>query len=730
MSETMVQFVTAACNGDTDAMAKLYAKTLKSSYFLAATLSENDDEAAEITKKAYAKAFCSISKLKKPEAFEIWMKQNVSAVYKDGCSFDFDESYKESDEVSSEFFSESILDDSAKCEEIFGAVKNLKPELKAATVLHYNNGMPIPALSKFLSVSEGTVNALLSKARDEILGAVGLEKADDENPASLPVLTRIFQASASNVTIDSARVREIFIFAIEAYRAANAAKEEAVPAPVPAAKEEVKAEEPVKEEAEAETKAVDPETLTEANDNVVSFKEKINEILNFENIRSSEDNSENSENSEKDELDIPEFTPSSTEVEETVRIYGGEAPNDDTLHPPLAPIVNTSAEPGPKKFDITKINKKAIAIAAAVLVVLIIVVAAFAKGGKDKPDVENQTSGNVSQSTEDAMANSASKWVPGGFEECSEIVYLNENYCAFKSVTTGKYGLLDYQGNVVLQPNYEKFERCGSGKDYTSNNNYHLVVYIEGERYGITTVNGEIIVETTVHPRHEMDAFTGLEGSSYDERDRYFEGYAAARKDGKWGYVSQEKDKKVINYDYEAVNDLNETGEALFCDYCRPVTGGFVAVKKDGMMGIINLDEDIIADFSYTNIMPGKDGVFIACKNGTWGVILVGNAMNTFKGVNITVNVEAEPPTEDEAEDITTSSSGTSRKKYKVIAEDGINIRTDAGAEYEKIGSLEYGDIVEGYGTKLADNGNYWVRIKHNNEYGWIAMTMVERVRN
>ena len=72
----MVQFVTAACNGDTDAMAKLYSKTLKGSYFLAATLCDSDAEAADITKKAYAKAFCNISKLKKPEAFEIWMKQN------------------------------------------------------------------------------------------------------------------------------------------------------------------------------------------------------------------------------------------------------------------------------------------------------------------------------------------------------------------------------------------------------------------------------------------------------------------------------------------------------------------------------------------------------------------------------------------------------------------------------------------------------------------------------
>ena len=82
MSENIVQYVVAASGGDTDAMAKLYSKTLKASYYLASALCA-DDRAVEITKEAYAKAFCSIDKLKKPEAFEIWMKQNVASVYKE-----------------------------------------------------------------------------------------------------------------------------------------------------------------------------------------------------------------------------------------------------------------------------------------------------------------------------------------------------------------------------------------------------------------------------------------------------------------------------------------------------------------------------------------------------------------------------------------------------------------------------------------------------------------------
>ena len=114
MSENMVQFVTAACNGDTDAMAKLYSKTLKASYFLADLLCAGDGSASELTKKAYAKAFCSIEKLKKPEAFEIWMKQNVAAVYKEGVKFVFGDADAGAQELSSEFLPEDILEDADK----------------------------------------------------------------------------------------------------------------------------------------------------------------------------------------------------------------------------------------------------------------------------------------------------------------------------------------------------------------------------------------------------------------------------------------------------------------------------------------------------------------------------------------------------------------------------------------------------------------------------------------
>ena len=83
--------------------------------------------------------------------------------------------------------------------------------------------MPVAALAKFLGVSESTANALLGKARAEIVSAADVEVSGESN-GSLPVLTKILQRAASAATIDNANVRDIFIYAIDAYEASKPAE--------------------------------------------------------------------------------------------------------------------------------------------------------------------------------------------------------------------------------------------------------------------------------------------------------------------------------------------------------------------------------------------------------------------------------------------------------------------------------------------------------------------------
>ena len=710
MSENIIQYVLAASNGDTDAMAKLYSRTLKASYFLADLLCAGDGSASEITKKAYAKAFCSIDKLKKPEAFEIWMKQNVALVYKETQKFVFGDAEAGATEFSSDFLPESVLESKDSCVKILEAVASLKPVLRTALVLHYNNGMPVQVLAKFLGVSESTANALLCKARAEILEFCGID-ASSEHTKSLPVLTRIFQFKSVETTIENTDVRDIFIYAIDAYEAAKPAVEKTETVVTESAAEVNEAEAPSEPEAPSaneEEKTSADETVS---DNIIQFKKEINDILDAEKETEDESAEESSEPDEDDDgVDIPAFV-----ISDTVPSVSEETLNNFSVEEKT----EVSA-PAPEKSKF-KINPKILGIAAALLVVIIVIVAIAS--GSDKPDT-GKTSGadtNNISTTVAPVSGSGYQFVEGGFAECEEIVYLDENCCYFKSKTTGKYGLIDYQGNVILQPYYDGFDRCTSSvRDYYGTDSYHSLVKYGNESYEFTILNGVVTVSQTPHSAHTIDTTQKLDGVSYDERDRYFEGYAAARKDGKWGYVSQENDKKVIKYEYEAVNEL-QLGESASCDYCRPVSDGLIPVKKDGKMGIINLKNKEVVPFDYSNIMPGDNGVFIACKDGVWGVILVGDAVSSFEGINISV-IEQDPSgSTDVAEDTTLG-------KYKVISDDGANIRSDAGSEYDLVGELDYGDTVTGYATKDAENGNEWLCIKYNGEYAWVAMNMLEAV--
>ena len=132
MSENIGQFVSAAAQGDTDAMAKLYSKTLKASYFLAEVLTADSVQAAEITKKAYARAFCTVGKLKKPEAFEIWMKQTVASVYKETQQFVFNDAEAGAGESSTEFLPEEVYDAPGRSAAALEAVAALTPTLRTA----------------------------------------------------------------------------------------------------------------------------------------------------------------------------------------------------------------------------------------------------------------------------------------------------------------------------------------------------------------------------------------------------------------------------------------------------------------------------------------------------------------------------------------------------------------------------------------------------------------------
>ncbi len=812
MSENLIQYVDAASRGDTDAMAKLYSKTLKASYFLAAKLSESESEAVEITKKAYARAFCSIDKLKKPEAFEIWLKQIISTIYKDSAKFVFNDADGNAQDVNSDFLPEAILEDDKAAAKVMEAVAKLSPERKTAVLLHYYMGMPVSALAKYFGVSESTATAILSNAKADINSKSGIKAPDYPELASLPVLTRLFKNLVAKMGIDNTAVREIFVFAIESYlevtpktleepivdEAEN--KEEPAFDPETAEASEETAEESAETEekaeesdepAEAETeeaaeeKAEDvseeePEEAadetTEENependgkaeieDSILSFKNRISSMLGVESTEKAEEVTADDGESESDtdsadkieaaeetaeekaetaeaEPEIPTIEDDTFEkikqsIDGLAEITDGELPTENQddgavafadfggseqfvkEEPEATEPEENKAKPAVKKTKRPlNVNPKIIIAAVVILVVIVVAVVLIVKGGK-KDDIAATTTPVTAGYSDETY-----EWVAlPALAEYEEIEYLNENFNSFKDPDTGNYGLIDYQGNVVLEAKYNGFRRCSNGKYYgngvLADSNYHIVAETDDGEYEVVMIGSTASVGNQKHTDHATSNSTTMDGTDYDERDRYYEGYAAVRKDGKWGYVSS-GGKIVVPYEFEAVNDIPSDDPAAAFDYCRGSVNGYVAVKKDGKMGIIKIEKEsyeIVVDYKYDMICQGKGGVFLAYNGTEWGNIVIGSVSDVGGADDSDVTTTLTP---------VTTPAEVSIGKY-TINSDETNVRSAPDTDSDIVAVLDEGYEITALEKKKGSTGSDWVRFDYNGQTAWVSIKKLDK---
>lgn len=820
-------------------MGMLYAKTLRTSYFLASKLSGNDAQATEITKKAYARAFCTVDKLIRPEAFEIWIKQIVASIYKDSAKFIFADADANAQEPTTDFLPEEVLADEEKSARVMDAVAKLTPERRTAVVLHYYSGMPVSALSKFLGVSESTANAVLGKARADILAFSGLEAPEFPEAASLPVLTRVLQEFTAKTVVEGEAVREIFTFAIEAYNeaktreepaeqettadetteAAEETAEEVVEETAEEVAEEITeepAEEEVEEEATEEAEEIEEaeesveeiteETVEEAEEipaeevteekdveaeideekaqmeeDILSFREKISTMLGVdmneepssdevaeEEIEETTEEIEEIVSDESEDIapaeaeavadgiddDVFEKIRSSVEGYSDVADFGSENEPDIDFDGDIAPAEEMPAQEDalpvtipsygelpiedkpedtseniPEKAEAkktekksAKLNPKIIIAAVAILAVVIVGVVLLVTGGKgeDTPTTTTPVADTVKVPVEWTALPELSKY--------KDVEYLNEKVSSFK--VSGKYGLIDYQGNVVLAAEYDGFERCSNGRYYGEGKpdeaGYHILALKDNVAYEVVIMNGVVIVGNVPHADHATSNNTSMSGGDYDERDRYFEGYAAVRKDGKWGYVAQNSGKLVVPYEFEAVNKIPSDDPSAAYDYCRGSSNGYIAVKKDGKMGVIKIEKDaykVVVDFTYEEIFQGEGGTFLAYNGKEWGNLKIGT-VSDIGGADVPATNEATtlPPPVTELQEAPIG-------KF-VVNDDETNIRTspDTDKDDNVITALNKGYEITAFEKKEGSNGSEWVRFEYEGKEAWISSKKLDKV--
>ena len=708
LNENLVSYVLDAQQGNEDAFAKLYSRTLKNAYYLCLKLTADNAMAEDVLKKGYAAAFCSIGKLKRPEAFESWLKQKMAAVYKSTQNFGFADADGDAVPTASEFLPASVLDDDSLCRRIEDYVAYLPAEQRTVAVLYYCVGMPVDFIAKFLNVSASTVDSLLSKAREGIVEPLDLGPVTLSED-TLPVLTKIFQRSSADVKIDNDLVRQAFIYAIDRYHNnenpldevtvypdAQPAAGDAPEADEPAQPEEPQAEE-TDEPEEPETQIIEdgvkPSAAVSGDDLLKEINQSITEIAGSPLLN------------EEEEDPIGEG------------IYISQIPDDEPDEPAQEDIPVAEKKTGNQEKNKTKLF---IVIAAILLALVVAAVIGIAKRGKQ---------GGNEQTTAPADSTVAMETVKQEWREVQEftkysaIEYFNETCCKIQDAETGKWGLMNYKGEVVIAPQYYSFERCSYGRDYKERNSYHYVVQIEagGEQYEVNMSTFEI--SSVPHTSHQIEGDT-LDSKKYSEQDRFHNGYAAVRdaESGKWGYISQESGKLVIECLYETVNDGLENSEYQKVDYCLAVENGMVAVKRGGKMGVIDLNGKTIVNFDYTKILQGDNGVYIAQKNNKWGVILVGNAVDTYDA-----NTAAVKPVSTDL-DVILRDYDALDAEYEALRD--INVRTEIAATGDEtlMGTINAGETVKAVAKGRADNGRTWICIEYNGGYGWLSAAYLDEV--
>ena len=188
-----------------------------------------------------------------------------------------------------------------------------------------------------------------------------------------------------------------------------------------------------------------------------------------------------------------------------------------------------------------------------------------------------------------------------------------------KFAENGKYGLIDFQGKVIVKAKYEEINSF----DF----NEGLLLVKEKDKYGIININGAVVVKPK-YDKIESDGYYE-EGAGYKKS-----GFIVGTKSGdtyKYGYIGFDR-KKVLDMKYEQIARIPNTsknddlyllaiqnGKVGFYknknniinheyeDMAYDSNNNCLILQKDSKQGIAELDGNIVIDIKYDNIyVSGK----------------------------------------------------------------------------------------------------------------------------
>ena len=178
MNTDFSEIVQAAQKDDQRAFEALYNLTKDSSYFVAFSITKNENDALDIMQDSYLKAFNSIGQLNHPDAFESWLNRIVANTAKNYIAKKKPMLFEDIGTLSNEAFDETELnrdylpEQSADSKEtsrlLMEIIDKLSEEKRLCILMYYYQEMSVGEIAEALQLPVSTVKYKLLAARADI----------------------------------------------------------------------------------------------------------------------------------------------------------------------------------------------------------------------------------------------------------------------------------------------------------------------------------------------------------------------------------------------------------------------------------------------------------------------------------------------------------------------------------------------------------------------------------
>lgn len=233
---------------------------------------------------------------------------------------------------------------------------------------------------------------------------------------------------------------------------------------------------------------------------------------------------------------------------------------------------------------------------------------------------------NYDDNTYDSKAiNSANETLFSEYDSVEVIENYDDSYNLWyeknvlKVKKDGKYGLIDFDGKVLLNCEYDEISTI---KGVTNS----LLTKKDG-KYGLCDNTGSIIIQNEYA---EIKSLT----------DKYSDGYIVKNSDGKYGVIKCDKQTAIkaqysdianvygnneyvvkLNGKWQVINSDEEAIISSGFDEIKSIDGDNITFVKNGKYGVMNSSQQILIEAQYDKLTYIFSNYYIAQKDDKYGVI-------------------------------------------------------------------------------------------------------------